>query len=82
MHSRFDDDVLTPDQRLSALATIFASGLLRLRDRAAILDRSPSVSTPGNLAESRQDCLEFVDETRLTVHEGYRPSDLQERSDG
>jgi hypothetical protein len=59
----------TPDQRLRAIARIFAAGILRLRARAA-RPSTTQLSTPKILPESGVNCLEVLGETRLSVPPG------------
>jgi hypothetical protein len=66
---KWSDDAheMTPDERLSNLASIFAAGVLRARSQAAL-------STVGPLrhkaAISSPSCLEVPAETVLSVHTG------------
>jgi hypothetical protein len=54
---------LSPDQRLAEMATILATGILRLRQRAALpTERNPEISEI-TLPEG----LDLSDETRLSV---------------
>ena len=57
---------LTPDQRRRELAGIFARGLRRLRDRAA-LTGAPTATNP---SEASNSTLEAVADKSLTVHAG------------
>ena len=57
---------LTPDQRLRELASIFARGLLRLRDRAALAGEP----TSANPTEAWFSTLQAVPDNSLTVHAG------------
>ena len=57
---------LTPDQRRRELAGIFARGLRRLRDRAA-LTGDPTSANPPSASNST---LEAVPDKSLTVHAG------------
>jgi len=57
-------DLLTPNERLSEVANILATGILRLHTRAALPD------TPKNLSNSTSPRLELPDETVLSVHNG------------
>ncbi len=63
---RPDPDPLTSDQRLSEVATILATGILRLQSRAAL----PASHAQKNLPESPSQRLELPDETVLSVHNG------------
>jgi hypothetical protein len=60
-----DSTFLTPDERLSEVAGIFAAGILRLRARTALLadDTAPEI-----LPESWPTCLEVPEKTLLSVH--------------
>jgi hypothetical protein len=49
----------TPEQRLTAIATILARGLLRLHARSALTSNPPSISDAEKPPESDQDCLEL-----------------------
>ncbi len=57
---------LTPDQRRRELAAIFAHGLRRLRDRAALAPE-PTSAIP---SEASFSTLEAVPDKSLTVHAG------------
>jgi hypothetical protein len=57
---------LSPDDRLREIATILASGILRLRQRAAL----PTEDALENPAELSAAGLEVSDETVLSVHTG------------
>ncbi|MEX0678375.1 MAG: hypothetical protein WD063_14940 [Pirellulales bacterium] len=57
---------LSPDERLREAAAILASGVLRLRQRAAL----PPEKTLKNPAELPAAGLEVPDETVLSVHTG------------
>ncbi len=57
---------LTPDQRRRELAGIFARGLRRLRDRAALTGEP----TSANPSEASFSTLEAVADKSLTVHAG------------
>ena len=57
---------LTPDQRRREVAAIFARGLRRLRDHAA-LSAQPSSAIP---SEASNSTLEAVADKSLTVHAG------------
>jgi hypothetical protein len=64
MH-RVRDDLLTPDQRLTAIAGILAGALLRLRDRVAL----PALSVEEKIPpKSALNCLEVPRHPRLSVH--------------
>ena len=57
---------LTPDQRRRELAGIFARGLRRLRDRAALAGEP----TSANPSQASNSTLEAVPDKSLTVHAG------------
>lgn len=67
MRSFDDSSFLTPDERLSEVAGIFAAGVLRLHARAALSgdnlgpEKSPNSGAAG---------LEVSEETVLSVHCG------------
>ncbi len=56
---------LSPEQRLQEIAAILATGVLRLRKRAAF-------GEPGAARESRSSSLEDAAANSLTVHAGSR----------
>lgn len=62
-----DPSSLTPDERRSELARIFASGILRLHARAALSGDTPF---PEISPESAAECLEVHGETVLSVIHG------------
>jgi hypothetical protein len=66
----FDDSLLTPDERRSEVATILATGVLRLYARSLPATDPVSHSVPENPAESASSCLEVPEETVLSVHNG------------
>jgi len=57
---------LTPDQRRRELAGLFARGLRRLRDRAAL----NAEAIPANPSGASFSTLEAVADKSLTVHAG------------
>ena len=59
--------VLTPDQRIGALARILAAGILRLRARAA-LPSAAELPAPRILPENAANRLELSGEAPLTEH--------------
>ena len=61
---------LTPDERLSEVASILAIGILRLRARAALSGQEGQGLAAENSPESGPPCLEVPDETVLSVHNG------------
>lgn len=61
-----DSAHLSPDERLREAAAILATGVLRLRQRAAL----PGENGRTNLAESSPDGLEVPAKTRLSVRVG------------
>ena len=66
MRSDLDPVLMTPDERRREVAAILASGLLRLRDRAALA----SDPTSENPSEPVENSLEAVPANPLTVHVG------------
>lgn len=62
-----DPSLLTPDERFSELADIFAAGVLRLRASSALPAADPS---PEILPESWPPCLEVPAKTVLSVQTG------------
>ncbi len=62
-----DPTFLTPDERLSEVAGIFAAGVLRLRASSSLpaADPAPEISP-----ESWPTCLEVPAKTVLSVHLG------------
>jgi hypothetical protein len=63
---RVRDDLLTAEQRLTAIAHILAGALLRLRGRAA-LPQAPQ-GQEKIPPESAPNCLEVPGQPRLSVH--------------
>lgn len=64
----FDDaDSLAPNERLSAVASILAAGILRLQPRAAVLG---PVAASENPPDSGSACLDVSSKTVLSVHAG------------
>ncbi len=63
-----DPSFLTPEERRSEVASIFAAGVLRLRARAAL--PAPTCPDLPSTEETRGSCLEVSDETVLSVHHG------------
>ncbi len=70
MRPHDDPAAMTANDRLRQVASILASGILRLRSRAALPDDPAQHSGPKNLPESGQDRLEVPAETVLSVHTG------------
>lgn len=66
MRPQIDPACMTPDDRLREVAAIFAVGLRRRRDRAALA----SVPAPKNPSETAEKPLEAVPENPLTVRVG------------
>ncbi|MSR55825.1 MAG: hypothetical protein EXS09_21510 [Gemmataceae bacterium] len=66
MHADLDPSLMTPDERCREVAAILASGLLRLRDRAALASDTASE----NPSEPVGNSLEAVPANPLTVHVG------------
>jgi hypothetical protein len=67
MHHDLDPARLTPDERRQELAAIFATGLRRLRDRAALTTTSPVSEI---LPEAAESSLEAVADNSLSEHVG------------
>jgi hypothetical protein len=61
-----DAALLSPDERLREVASILAAGVLRLRQRAALLADDAQTKS----AKSSAAGLEVPDETVLSVHTG------------
>jgi hypothetical protein len=61
---------MTADERLHALAAILATGLLRLRARAALPAAPGLESGPENFSADGPDPLEVPGETVLSDHTG------------
>ena len=55
---------LSADDRVHAVASLLAAGVLRLRPRAT----DGRLVVPENPPQSVADCLELSAETRLTIH--------------
>lgn len=66
MPSSADTTRLSPDARLREMATILATAVLRLRQRAAL----PTEKQPENQENYRPDGLAIPWETRLSVRVG------------
>jgi hypothetical protein len=62
-----DPSILTPDERLSEVASILATGVLLLRARVAVQGDLPAPECP---PDSRPTCLEVSGETVLSVQTG------------
>ena len=62
--------ILSPSDRVRELAALFATALLRLRDRHALAADPPPALPPEILPNSSPNPLEVLDETRLSVHTG------------
>ena len=67
MRSFADPASMTPDERLSEVASIFAAGILRLHARAALSCDNP---TPEKSQNSAPPGLELSGETVLSVNRG------------
>lgn len=65
-----DDSLLTPDERCSEVASILATGVLRLGARTLPANDAACYSAPENPVESASSCLEVPTETVLSVHNG------------
>jgi len=66
MSDRADSARPLPDERLREVAAILATGILRLRQRAAL----PTGKQPENPGKRRPDGLAIPPETRLSVRVG------------
>ena len=67
-HDPTDD--LTPDERFQHIAALLATGLRRLRPRAASIANVAEQSVAKKPPELSPDSLAFSTETRLSVHTG------------
>ena len=65
-----DDDFLVPEARLTELAGILATGVLRLHSRGMLARSSIAIAPPENSDDSRSPRLEVPDDTVLSVHTG------------
>lgn len=64
----FDDaDSLAPNERLSAVASILAAGILRLQSRATL---PTCMAESKNPPDSDPACLDVSSKTVLSVHAG------------
>lgn len=70
MRPHDDPAAMTADERLREIASILAAGLLRLRDRSALLADPTEHPGPENPPESGQDRVEVPAETVLSVPTG------------
>ena len=71
MHRNHDEAAhLTADERLRAIAGIFAAGVLRLHSRVALPTTPAQLRGPQKLSESAPNCLDVPREARLSVHPG------------
>ena len=61
---------LIPNDRLHAVASLFADGILRLRGRDMLAAELGEPSDTKNLPDSDHTALEVCSETGLTVHNG------------
>lgn len=67
----FDDSCsMTPDERRAAIASILASGILRLHTRAALTPEPGASRGIENSQNPGISPLEVSDETVLSVHNG------------
>ncbi|MFN4260886.1 MAG: hypothetical protein ACK4RK_16445 [Gemmataceae bacterium] len=66
----FDNSDLTPQDRFREIAVLLATGMLRLRDRAALAADPDEYSAPENPEKTGDSCLELPGETVLSVHTG------------
>jgi len=66
MRLDLDPCQMTPDERRREVAVILATGLRRLRDRAALIPVAPAE----NPAEQVENRLEHLPTTALNVHTG------------
>ena len=69
---RFHEDAanLTPEHRFSEIASLLASGVLRLRARAALPTDAGQLGESKDSQESNADRLELPEKTVLSVHRG------------
>ena len=65
-----DDSLLTPDERLTEVASILAAGVLRLCARTLPAKDASQLSAPENSVESASSRLEVHSETVRSVHNG------------
>jgi hypothetical protein len=66
-----DSSFLTPDERLSEVAGILATGILRLHARAALTENGlEQGQIPETSAGSSLSCLDVLGKTELSVHNG------------
>jgi len=64
---RLDDpSLMTPDERLSEIATILTRGILRLSSPTS----ATNSETSGNISPSSQKPLDLSAKSRLSVHTG------------
>ncbi len=70
MRSIDDPALLAPDQRLTEVASILATGVLRLHMRAAIPEDDEQLPAAENQGKSDSPGLEVPGETVLSVHNG------------
>jgi hypothetical protein len=70
MRPDLDPAQLTPDECFQEVAAIFAAGLLRLRDRAALASDPGQHPVPENSDTASTEPLEVSGQTSVTVHGG------------
>lgn len=63
-----DPAFLTPAKRFRELASILATGVIRLRDRAALAADPGEHLAPENPEKTGDSCLELSGKTVLSVH--------------
>jgi hypothetical protein len=61
---------LTPEERLDEIAAILSTGLLRLRDRAALGGSPADPETAENSTEASSLALDLWADKSVTVHAG------------
>jgi hypothetical protein len=66
----FDNSDLTPQDRFREIAAVLATGVLRLRDRAALAAEPGEHLAPKNPEKTGDSCLELPGKTVLSVHTG------------
>jgi hypothetical protein len=70
MRADLDPAQMTPNERFQEVAAIFATGLLRLRDRTALSANPAEPHILGNLATASFEPLDLSAERSVTVHAG------------
>ena len=70
MSPTLEPEKLTPEERLEEVAAILATGLLRLRDRAALGGSSAMPETLENPASASFEALDLRADPSVTVQAG------------